>query len=304
MWLHPSVLRGCALSDPVRVTDLAPIARLSPAQRELVGEWLPGAEVARDHSWGLTGTVVLEVVVGTERVIVKAADEADGHLGRELRAHREWLGPWVGRGRAPRLIHADEDAKVIVTQFLPGELVQGSAAEQEPDTYRQAGQLLAAFHEQLHVGDAEYWAREQASALAWLDRTHRIAPEVEARLRDVVGSWPLPPAVVVPTHGDWQPRNWVIEGGVVCAIDLGRAALRPAFTDFSRLGAQQFLRDPACATAFVDGYGSDPRDDEGWGRQCLREAIGTAVWAHLVGDTDFEAQGHRMIDRALGDEGQ
>jgi hypothetical protein len=31
----------------------------------------------------------------------------------------------------------------------------------------------------------------------------------------------------------------------------------------------------------------------------VREGIGTAAWAHRVGDEAFEAQGHRMIAEAL-----
>ncbi|MFC7488691.1 phosphotransferase [Knoellia sp. CPCC 206453] len=278
--------------------------RLSPAQRELVGEWLPDAEFVRDHSWGLIGTVVLEAVVGGDTVIIKAADESDGHLARELRAHREWLGPWVAVDRAPRILHADDEVKVLVTQFLPGELVQDRDAEHEPDTYRQAGALLELLHGQLEVVDEGYWRREQLSALGWLDKPHRIEADVEVRLRDIVKSWPTPASVVVPTHGDWQPRNWVIHDGVVSAIDFGRAALRPAYTDFARLAAQQFLQDPRLEEAFLEGYGSDPRDPQGWQRQRIREAVGTAVWAHQVGDVDFEAQGHRMLAAALDDEGK
>ncbi|MEO7269213.1 MAG: phosphotransferase [Knoellia sp.] len=278
--------------------------RLSPAQRALVGEWLPGAAFVRDHSWGLVGTVVLEAVLDGDSVIVKAADEMDGHLVRELRAHREWLEPWVAAGRAPRLLHSDADAKVLVTQFIPGELVEGSPPEHEPETYRQAGVLLASLHAQLEAVDEGYWLRERAGALGWLDKEHCIEADVEARLRDIVESWPTPVSVLVPTHGDWQPRNWVIHDRLVYAIDFGRAALRPAYTDFARLAAQQFLRDPRLEEAFLEGYGSDPRDPQGWQRQLIREAIGTAVWAHQVGDVDFEAQGHRMLAAALDDEGK
>jgi hypothetical protein len=301
MRLHPAVLRGRALSDPVTgVLD----PRLSPEQRELVSLWLPGARVLHDHSWGLTSTVVLEVATrGGTCCIIKAADEDDGHLRRELQAHREWLEPWVLSGRAPRLLHADAGAKILVTEFLPGELVQGRPAEHDPDTFRQAGELLAVLHAQGHVDDEDYWQREQDSALAWLDKAHRIGPDVEAALREHVEAWSTSPVPVVPTHGDWQPRNWLVDGGAVRAIDFGRAALRPAFTDFTRLAAQQFLADAELEAAFVSGYGFDPRSGEGWEQQLLREAIGTAVWAHQVGDTRFEAQGHRMIARALGNEG-
>jgi len=53
--------------------------------------------------------------------------------------------------------------------------------------------------------------------------------------------------------------------------------------------------------AFLDGYGGDPRDPSSWRRDLLREAVGTAIWAHVVGDEEFERQGHRMITDALGD---
>lgn len=260
--------------------------------------------MVRDHSWGLVGTVVLEALAGERRVVIKAFEAGNGHFRRELRAHREWLEPWTSVGRAPRLLHVDERAVVVVTEFLPGGLVQGSGAEFVSDTYVQAGQLLAALHGQLGVVDDEYWIREKASALAWLDRDHRISSDVEGRVREVVNAWPTPGCVVVPTHGDWQPRNWIVDDGVVSAIDFGRAALRPAYTDFARLAAQQFLLGPALEAAFVEGYGSDPREPEGWQCQRVREAIGTAVWAHQVGDADFEAQGHRMLAAALDDEGK
>jgi len=273
--------------------------QLSPRQRELVGAWLPGAEVVRNHSWGLVGTTVLELVYADQRYIAKAADENDHHLARELRAHRSWLEPWYERGRAPRLVHADDDAKLIVTRYLPGELAEGRDDEWRAETYRQAGELLAQLHGQLAAQDDTFEAREQAKALAWLDKRHRISPETESRLRAEVGSWPTPPVVLVPTHGDWQPRNWLVHEGVVSAIDFGRADLRPAMTDFARLAAQQFRADPELESAFLQGYGSDPRTREAWRRNRIREAIGTAVWARLVGDVAFEEQGHRMISEAL-----
>ena len=272
---------------------------LSEPQRRLVNAWLPGAEVARDHSWGLVGTTVLEVVHAGERYVVKAADEHDHHLARELRAHREWLAPWVAVARGPELVHADGEAKVIVTRLVPGVLVEGSAAEHDPDVYRQAGELLALLHGQESHVDPEFEARAKAKSLAWLDKPHRITPDVEERLRAEIASWPSPPALVVPTHGDWQPRNWLVDDGVVSAIDLGRADLRPAVSDLARLAAQQFRGAPELEVAFLEGYGGDPREPEAWHRLCVSEAVGTAVWAFQVGEESFEQQGHRMIADAL-----
>jgi hypothetical protein len=90
----------------------------------------------------------------------------------------------------------------------------------------------------------------------------------------------------------------------VSIIDFGRAAMRPALTDFVRLAAQDFRRDPSLETAFLDGYGHDPREAQAWHRSRVREAIGTAAWAYRVGEERFEAQGHRMIAEALDSGGE
>lgn len=273
---------------------------LTERQRDLLQEWLPGAEVVTDHSWGLVGTVVLELRLGGEQYIAKAGDAADHHLAREIHAHRSWLQPWTSRGRATQLVHADDDAKLILTRYLPGELVEGTPAEWSPETYRQAGELLAEFHGQYTVPDEDYEARENQRTLDYLRKPHTLAPELTARLRSEIDSWPTPPATLVPTHGDWQPRNWLMHNDILGVIDFGRADLRPAYTDFARLAAQQFQSNPALEPAFLDGYGPDPRDPDTWHRVQLREAVNTAVWAHQVGDPAFEAQGHRMIAAALG----
>jgi hypothetical protein len=70
-------------------------------------------------------------------------------------------------------------------------------------------------------------------------------------------------------------------------------------TDLARLAVQDFRRDPNLEAAFLDGYGSDPREPDAWHRTQVREAIGTAAWAHRVGDESFESQGHRMIAEVL-----
>jgi hypothetical protein len=277
------------------MTSGAPLAQLEQRQRSLLESWLPGAEVVRDHSWGLVGTVVLELCHNDVRYIAKAGDDKDHHLARELRAHREWLLPWTSRGQAPELVYADGDAKLLVTRYLPGELVQGTDHEGDPETYRQAGRLLALLHDQLSVADEEFEARENAKSLAWLNRPHRIAPDTASRLRETVEPWPTPASTLVPTHGDWQPRNWLVHQGTVSAIDFGRADLRPALTDFVQLANRQFRSDPRLEAAFLDGYGRDPREPETWFRTRIRYAIGTAAWAYQVGDEPFEQHGHRMI---------
>ncbi len=280
--------------------DQRGVEALSDDQRRLLAGWLPEAVVVRDHGWGLVATTVLELTCGPCRFIVKAGGPDDTHIAREIHAHRAWLRPWTDRGRAPGLEFADLEAKVLVTRFLRGELVLGTAAADDPATYREAGELLAVFHTQTSVTDVDHEQRENDKARAWLSGPHRIAPAVAEQLTTAISEWETPPTVTVPTHGDWQPRNWLVHDGEVRVIDLGRAALRPAMTDLTRLAAQDFRRDPALEAAFLEGYGTDPREPEAWHRTRVREAIGTAAWAFRVGDEDFEAQGHRMIADVLG----
>jgi hypothetical protein len=128
------------------------------------------------------------------------------------------------------------------------------------------------------------------------------APETVERLRAILLAYEPQPVSLVPTHGDWQPRNWLVDGEVLRAIDFGRADWRPASTDFARLAVRQFAADPALEAAFLEGYGPDPRTPELWRLLLVREAIGTAVWAYMVGDEEFEMEGHRMFADVLTEE--
>lgn len=279
--------------------DRAP-ALPSAEQQRLLDLWLPGAEVVHDHSWGQVERAVLEVVHAGQRYIVKAGGPGDHHMAREIHAHEAWLEPWTSRGRAPRLAHAARSAHLLVTHHMPGTLVLHTDPAHDPATYRQAGELLALLHGQHATADPDHEARENHKSLTWLDTPHRIAPRTVERLRALIASWPTPPATLVPTHGDWQPRNWLVDDGdVLSIIDFGRAALRPAMTDLARLEVQQFRGHPELERAFLDGYGADPREPGAWWRTLVREAVSTAAWAHQVGDAEFEAQGLRMVDDAL-----
>jgi hypothetical protein len=289
--------QSCPASYPRPVATT--VGQLSERQRELLGEWLPGAEVVRDHSWGLVGTTVLEVLQTGERFVVKAGDARDRHLAREIRAHERWLGVWSSVGRAPELVRADAEAKLLVTRFLPGVLVLRTEWEFRGETYRQAGELLREFHRQSASTDDGFEARSKERVLDWLDRPHSIDPNSVSRLRDEIAGWTTPSSVVVPTHGDWQPRNWLVHEGVVSVIDFGRTDVRPALTDFARLVAQQWRGRPDLEDAFFEGYGERPGDEAGWRRDRVREAISTAVWARQVGDESFERQGLRMIEDVL-----
>lgn len=292
---------GSRCAKPLGSRDLDWLAvsletkRLRPDQVALLARWVPDARVVADLSWGLVETRVLKLTSAEGPLILKAGGPSDGHIARELRAHREWLQPWVSTGCAPQILFGDEAAKVLVTRYLPGELVEGTAAQDDPDTYRQAGSLLARFHAQTATFDGAWNRNLRRRVQRHLLMPHRIDPEVVSDVREELSHWPDEGAWVVPTHGDWQPRNWLVDGGLVRIIDFGRADLRPPSEDFVRLARQDFARNPELETAFTAGYGEDPREPQDWRRAMVAEAVGTAVWAFGVGDQDFERVGHRML---------
>jgi len=273
--------------------------RLSVEQTVHLSRWLPDARLQADLSWNLTDTVVLEIASGLGRFIVKAAGPANSHVGREITAHQGATACLAENGRAARMIKHDRAANILVTEYLDGTLAVGSDAEFDADVHRQAGALLRTFHDQAARCDDDAEARATAKALAWLDQPHRIDPHTVDGLRRILASYGPRPVKVVPTHGDWSPRNWLVDRGMVKVIDFGRFDFRPALSDFCRLAARQWRKNTDLEQAFLDGYGTDPRDLELWAIFTLREAIGTAVWAYQVGDEPFENEGHRMIADAL-----
>lgn len=253
----------------------------------------------RDMSWKRADTVVLDVDFALGRALVKAAGPQNHHLDREITAFQGFTDVLACTGHAAHLLHHDRAANLIVLSYLEGHLVQGSTAEYTIDAHRQAGRLMRRFHDQGEYIDPEWDLAAVAKSLAWLEMPHRIGPRTCADLRAILASHRPQPTVTVPTHGDWQPRNWLIDAGTVKVIDFGRFAWRPAITDFCRLAAQQWRQDPRLEEAFFAGYGGDPRTPDRWPIVALHEAIGTAVWAHRVGDEPFERQGHRMIAESL-----
>lgn len=274
-----------------------PLDELSARQRELLASWLPGFDVVADHSWGLVSTRVLEIEHDGARYIAKAAAPNDSHIVRELHAHREWV-PALGEF-APRLVHSDEAARLLLTTYLPGRLVLDSPAQQSPETFRQAGALLSRYHSQTSRTSDDFARLFRERALRNLDSEHRIDAGVERAARAEVETWPDETTTLVPTHGDWQPRNWLTDDGTIRIIDFGRSDWRWPEEDFTRQHRQDFESLPALEAPFLEGYGSDPRSPERWRRALLAEAIGTAVWAYQVGDEPFEQQGHRMLAQLL-----
>ncbi len=249
---------------------------------------LPGYQFVEDHSWNLTAVRVVEIICDGVAYMVKTSPEPSTHIEREITAYSGWTSLWSDAGLAPRLIHASPSENFLVAQRLGGELVQGSEVEYDPEIYRQAGRMLRSFHDQVSREDTEWTSALKQRATKNLHAEHRIPAELCAFIEKCVEQWPTEPVTLVPTHGDWQPRNWLYDDRLM-AIDFGRFDFRPRCEDFTRLTRQEFIRSPAVETAFLTGYGFDPREDAVWSRVEAVEAIGTAVWGFAHDDLAFES---------------
>ncbi|WP_170957841.1 phosphotransferase enzyme family protein [Brachybacterium timonense] len=270
---------------------------LSSRQKRFLERQLPGAEVVADLGWGGQYATVLEVVHEGRRLVVKATSPSDHHALREIAAHCRWVGALAATGDAAQAVLLDAETHVLVFEHLPGRIVLEHPAQDDPHTYEQAGVLLARLHAVEAIPDGgTYWPGQREKIRQLLERPHRI-PTAQVRVvRAEVDAWGPMPTTLVPTHGDYQPRNWLVDdSGRVRLIDFGRAELRPAVTDIGRLSRQDFLRDAVLEQAFWTGYGTDLRGHE-MRRAQIVEAIGTAVWAFGVGDEDFEAHGLRLVE--------
>ena len=272
---------------------------ITDEQSRLLTSWLGSYTVVRDYSWPLQDTNVLHVLTPQGRGFIIKASTKSHHIHREIAAHA--AGFEGLDGRVPALRHTSVRAGVLVTEFLPGTLVEGTPAEDDPDTYRQAGALLRRLHRP--AGASPHYAKALArKTRAWMDRAQGLLPETQLTiLAQELDSLDPGPVELVATHGDYQPRNWLQDNGLIKVIDFGRAERRPWLHDLVRLSHQQFVRRPELAVAFYAGFGRNvgPAEADLWRLENLNQAIGTVVWAHQMGDTAFEQSGRAMVERVL-----
>jgi aminoglycoside phosphotransferase len=274
------------------------MAILTDAQQGLLNRWLGVWTQSADLSWPLQDTTVLRVAAKGASYIVKASSGSH-HIAREIAAHEQFLGRFSGW--VPRLVHASAPDGVLVTEHLPGELVQGTSAEWEPEVYRQAGQrldqlLIAGESSASYVGDLIDKTRKGIADAAGLVPHDELAA-LERELASIrVGS-----VTLSFTHGDFQPRNWLVDDGRLRVIDFGRAAQRYWTSDLVRLLSQQFVGRTDLRDAFLAGLKRPLTTEDAMMMHLerIQQSVGTVVWAHSIGDAAFEDQGRVMIGSIL-----
>ncbi|MEP6478682.1 MAG: aminoglycoside phosphotransferase family protein [Rhodoglobus sp.] len=280
-------------------------AGLTEPQAIALAEWLGDWELIADMSWPLLHTRVLHIRTSDGEFVVKASrpDSRPGstahHVLREIDAHLELsgrLGP-----AATRLRHSSAALSILVTDYLPGELVHGSASEWDPAIYEQAGRMLRRITEPRRAS-ADYVRDLVARARASAERAAGLLdPEQLAELEAVLATVQPGTVELSFTHGDYQPRNWLDDHGVLRVIDFGRGGWRHWTSDLVRMRHQQLLGHPELESAFFAGFGAELSAEEQAHLRLeeLEQAVSTVVWAHAVGDAGFEEQGRGMVARVL-----
>ncbi len=279
---------------------------LNARQSALLDEWLGEWMLVEDFSWPLQDTTVLRVrTTGDGTGVVDhtvKASETSHHIGREIAAHRDVIDRL--RLSAPRLEFADESAGILVTEYLPGELLLGTSWQSDAGAFEQAGDILVRLQVPGAVSE-HYMASVSAQTEDLLGRADGLVDrDSVARLRERLGRIRPLPVRLHFTHGDYQPRNWLVNDGRVAVIDFGRGAQRSWVSDLVRLRSKDFHEHPELEAAFMAGMSRelDEADAELLALETLREAIGTVVWSRGIGDDDFEEHGRIMIRRFLDDE--
>ncbi len=86
-------------------------------------------------------------------------------------------------------------------------------------------------------------------------------------------------------------------------IDFGRAQWRHWTSELVRLRHLQFVGRPELEAAFHTGLGREfgAVDETALRIEEISQSVGTVVWAHRIGDVQFEEHGRRMIRRILED---
>lgn len=273
---------------------------LDSRQQELLAQWVPHAKLTADLSWGLVDSTVLHMTVGEPEIIVKAGGADNAHIAREITAHQTAVPLLTERGWAPKLLHADCHARILVTTYIPGILIDSGPLESDPAVLRQAGEILAVMHGSDSRIDTTIERNLIRAALRWLDKPNGIEPISAERARAVLSAYRPGPVTVVPSHGDYSGRNWLQTRSGVAVIDYGRFGHRPARQDLLRLFFRRWHDYPAERECFLEGYGNtSATEGNEWWIDVLREAVATAGWAHKVQDRTFEDIGLRFIEIAL-----
>jgi aminoglycoside phosphotransferase (APT) family kinase protein len=187
--------------------------------------------------------------------------------------HQETLDRWrdrlqiqrlaAGAGLAPRVVHADEERRSVVTEFVVDRSF--AAFYMEPGTHEAALARLGGTIRRLHAleppvemeaADPVGHLRVIATALAGF----AVPSFVAAAIERVLSNAPPVDRPLVLSHNDVNPTNLVWDGDRLLLLDWDTAAPNDAFYDLASVAV--FLRmDDAKCQKLLASYGHAPTSD-------------------------------------------
>lgn len=255
--------------------------------------------VVGDRSWDHGEALVLEVEDRDGARWYAKQHRSEKKYWRELAAYQDWV-PRAFGDRAPVMRAHDDELRIVVLSKVAGVPLE----EGTERVHRQAGELLRRLHD---LVGPEPWPDPPGFAEGvrrgmetWIDRGGSLLSKDDLAFcrRMVAGLSELPPAVIVPCHMDYSPRNWLVDdAGVVRLIDFERTRREQWIQDLARMHYGLWLRRPELGKAFYEGYGRQPSglDLEILDRRQASGTLSTIVWAHEHGDEAFEAHGREVL---------
>lgn len=286
------------------------------AQRQLVAfatealETLPGGGAPTALGWRRWAgdAQVLELATPDGRRWFAKRLSLPRKWRRETAAYDAWsphLAPLM-----PRLVGRCARRRTLLVEWLPG----SSPRPRDPASYRPAGALLARLQDlplpEGWVDGAGRWDRwclqVRARAEDQLERVRRLGVPVDtgvvrAAVEEMVA---LPPQPLVPCHGDFLPRNWLVDGPRLAVIDFAEASAQPRGVAFARLHVNTIWDRVHLFERLLVGYGRALDDDEVRLVELHRalNAVYLLRWGAGRGSAASVARGQQVLAAVAADE--
>ena len=246
---------------------------------------------------------------GGTAVFVKQHEQR-GLYERELRALGEWcprVAP-VPAANVPRVLAHDDSLGAVMISELPGTDAETLAHDDPrlPEMHRRAGVYLRELH-RTPIGVAT------ADVAALAARLVRYAAAGRGHLRDELVDWlaaqvgdgsALLDGPLVAGHGDYSPRNWLVDAHPdgtfgLGVIDFERARPTIWIEDIQRMVHDHWRGRPDLRNAFLSAYGREwtPELERLTDLHVLLAAGAGVAWARSRDDHEFAGWGIRLSER-------
>ncbi|MEU2828714.1 phosphotransferase [Streptomyces lavendulae] len=255
---------------------------------------------ATEVSWVRTGSRVWRITGAAGGAWYLKRHRGPKFHDREVAAYRSWV-PALGP-RAPRLIAADPATQALVVSSLAGRSLHGMVlgAADEARVQHDLGRLVRALHH-----SAPEQPTESATAADKVKhhlegaRPYLAEGDEDLVLALVSAYADLPKPVLVPTHGDLQYRNVLLDdAGEVLLFDFERSEYGTVTRDLVRL-SDTWTGRPDLRAAFLDGYGRPFTPTEELRLQCEAafDAVSGIAYGTSHDDPEVTERGHRTLRR-------